>query len=55
MAEKFGLQYIELSKAVDEIICDEETGVTTVHAYSTLPGEKDTVSKCSIYLVSFSV
>ena len=43
MAAQFGLQNVELSKAVDEIIVDEETGVTTVHAYSTLPGEKDSV------------
>lgn len=43
MANHFGMENIELSKAVDEIIFDEETGITTVHAYSTLSGEKDCV------------
>lgn len=44
MASHFGLNFVELNKAVDEIICDDETGITTVHAYSTLSGEKDCVS-----------
>lgn len=43
MASEFGLNNILLNRAVDEIIYDEDTGVTTIHAYSTLPGEKDEV------------
>ncbi|CAI4228333.1 unnamed protein product [Auanema sp. JU1783] len=41
MANDFGTQNILLNRAVDEIIYDEKTGLTLIHAYSTLPGEKD--------------